>query len=125
VFLGLLWLTFLQSERCLYAFSRPQLGLLFFLGIDSFAEALELPRRPGVAHAIGVIVIRLCLAFSSFPREPAEQRIAAAAALIPNTRRDLRSRSRSESGYTSARACGRGCLRNRKRALGAALVVDS
>jgi zinc transporter ZupT len=60
VFLGLLWLPFLRGigRRWLDFFLSLTIGLLVFLGVDAFAEALETAGRvPGAFQGLGLVVL--------------------------------------------------------------------
>jgi zinc transporter ZupT len=59
VFLGLLWFPFLRtaSRRWLDFFLALTVGLLIFLGVDAFAEALETAGRvPGAFQGLGIVL---------------------------------------------------------------------
>jgi zinc transporter, ZIP family len=65
VLLGLLWLPFIRKLKDkVYMFLLAlTVGLLLFLGFDSFAEAIELiPEVPSVFNGVGLIVIGFILA---------------------------------------------------------------
>src|SRR5919108_1617883 len=60
VFLGLLWFPALRSasRRWLDFFLALTVGLLIFLGVDAFAEALETAARvPGAFQGLGVVLL--------------------------------------------------------------------
>ena len=60
VFLGLLWFPFLRtiSRRWLDFFLALTVGLLIFLGVDAFAEALETaPRVAGAFQGLGIVLL--------------------------------------------------------------------
>ena len=60
VFLGLLWFPFLRtaSRRWLDFFLALTVGLLIFLGVDAFAEALGTAARvPGAYQGLGVVLL--------------------------------------------------------------------
>ena len=60
VFLGLLWFPFLRtaSRRWLDFFLALTVGLLIFLGVDAFAEALETAALvPGAYQGLGVVLL--------------------------------------------------------------------
>lgn len=60
VFLGLLWLPFLRSigRRWLDFFLSLTIGLLVFLGVDAFAEALETASRvPGAFQGLSLVLL--------------------------------------------------------------------
>lgn len=60
VFLGLLWLPFLRSldRRWMDFFLSLTVGLLVFLGIDAFAEALDFAGRvPGPYQGLGLVLL--------------------------------------------------------------------
>ena len=60
VFLGLLWFPALRtaSRRWLDFFLALTVGLLIFLGVDAFAEALETSARvPGAFQGLGVVLL--------------------------------------------------------------------
>jgi len=62
VFLGLLWLPFLRAlePRWVDFFLSLTMGLLAFLGLEAFAEALESADRvPGAFQGVGLVVLGL------------------------------------------------------------------